>query len=390
VWDSIHIIVGTLNARGGRELLALAFTRFFIEHRLGKRIILYTKDEPNSLIVSAFPLEFVSTLRHTIFRPLGLLYSRKLWRGMLHVRIVQNMLSLSNSRSLTINLNADSIPIPAHICYVHFPYFSMGENIDLRSKVRKMVHLWSLRICKLIFVNSTYTKSILCRMDRDICGKVYVLYPPIPIRPMDKNSFIESIGKRRNIVLTVSRFSREKRIETIIDIAKNVNEGEFIIVGSLVDNDYYIYLKRIIEKERVHNIRLQPNISFEELHSLRTKSKVYLHPMPHEHFGISIVEAMASGCVPIVHRSGGPWHDILEHKEVYGYAYSSVAEAAAKIKMLLDDPKHYIEKALLALERSKIFTYQKFDERLHKLLANLDLNVSSSRKEKGVLGYDTF
>jgi hypothetical protein len=36
--------------------------------------------------------------------------------------------------------------------------------------------------------------------------------------------------------------------------------------------------------------------------------------------------------------------------------------------MLLNDPKHYIEKALLALERSKAFTYEKFSERLYKLL----------------------
>jgi len=378
MWDSVHIIVGTLNARGGGEFLALAFTRFFIEHKLGKRIILYTRDEPDSLIVSTFPLEFVSTLRHTIFRPLGLLYSKKLWRGIPHVRIMQNILSLNNSRALTINLNADSIPIPAQICYVHFPYFGIGENINLRSKIRKMVHLWSLRICKLVFVNSTYTKNILCHTDRDICGKVYALYPPIPIRPMDKNNFIESISKRRNIVLTVSRFSREKRIETIIDIAKNVNEGEFIIVGSLADNNYYIYLKRIIEKERVHNIRLQPNVSFEELHSLRTKSKVYLHPMPHEHFGISIIEAMASGCVPIVHKSGGSWYDILEREETYGYAYSSVNEATIKIQTLLSDPNHYLEKALLALERSKAFIYEKFSESLRELL--LDLNLDFKRE----------
>jgi glycosyltransferase involved in cell wall biosynthesis len=129
-----------------------------------------------------------------------------------------------------------------------------------------------------------------------------------------------------------------------------------------------VYLKKIIEKEHIRNVKLQPNMSFEELHSLRTKSKIYLHPMPHEHFGISIVEAMASGCVPIVHKSGGPWYDILERKEIYGYAYNSVNEATVKIQTLLSDPNHYLEKALLALERSKAFTYEKFSERLHELL----------------------
>lgn len=30
-----------------------------------------------------------------------------------------------------------------------------------------------------------------------------------------------------------------------------------------------------------------------------------------EAFGIAIVEAMSLGCVPVVLRAGGPWHDIL-------------------------------------------------------------------------------
>jgi len=137
MWDSIHIIVGTLNARGGREFLALAFTRFFIEHRLGKRLILYTKDEPDPLITSTFPLEFVDVLKHVVFRPLGIIYSKKLWRGVPYIRAAENILSLNNNKSLTINLNSDSIPIPAQICYVHFPYFGIGENINLRSKAKK-------------------------------------------------------------------------------------------------------------------------------------------------------------------------------------------------------------------------------------------------------------
>jgi alpha-1,2-mannosyltransferase len=39
-----------------------------------------------------------------------------------------------------------------------------------------------------------------------------------------------------------------------------------------------------------------------------------------EHFGISVVEAMVSGLVPVVHSSGGPWLDILEQgKGGFGY-----------------------------------------------------------------------
>jgi glycosyltransferase involved in cell wall biosynthesis len=368
MWDTVHIIVGTLNARGGGELLALAFIKFFIEHRLVKKIVLYTKDEPNSLIISMFPPEFVRVLKHVMFRPLGILYSKKLWHGMPYIRAVQNVLTLNNSELLTINLNAESIPIPAQICYVDFPYFGISKDCSLRSKARKIVHSEALKLCKLILVNSSFTKDALCRVVPEVCERIYILYPPIPVKPMNEDTFLSNLNRRRNIVLTVSRFSQEKKLEIVLNIAKIVKECKFIIVGSLVDKDYYAYLNHIIEKECISNVKLWPNASFEELHSLRLQSKVYLHARLYEPFGVSIVEAMALGCVPVVHRSGGPWYDILERREIYGYAYSSVTEAVTKIKILLNDPNQYIEKALLALRRSKAFTYEKFGKRLYKVL----------------------
>ena len=48
--------------------------------------------------------------------------------------------------------------------------------------------------------------------------------------------------------------------------------------------------------------------------------------MEGEHFGISIVEAMALGCVPIVHNSGG-MKEFVPAK----YRYQTPMEAAQKI-----------------------------------------------------------
>jgi len=45
-----------------------------------------------------------------------------------------------------------------------------------------------------------------------------------------------------------------------------------------------------------------------------------------EHFGISIVEAMALGCLPIVHNSGGMSEFVPEQ-----YRYETLQEAASKI-----------------------------------------------------------
>jgi len=54
-----------------------------------------------------------------------------------------------------------------------------------------------------------------------------------------------------------------------------------------------------------------------------------VHPIIYEHFGISVVEAMASGCVSIVHRSGGSYTDIADHDK-YVFSFEDVEDLAEK------------------------------------------------------------
>jgi len=69
------------------------------------------------------------------------------------------------------------------------------------------------------------------------------------------------------------------------------------------------------------------NISRENVRNLLWSSKAYLHTGENEPFGITIVEAMASGCIPIVHNSGGPKEIVPEDLR-----YTTVEEAAVKIE----------------------------------------------------------
>ena len=62
------------------------------------------------------------------------------------------------------------------------------------------------------------------------------------------------------------------------------------------------------------------------------KTKVYLHTTINEHFGISIVEAMASGCIPIVHNSGGPMEFVPQD-----HRYATTEEAAIKVEQAINE-----------------------------------------------------
>jgi len=57
-----------------------------------------------------------------------------------------------------------------------------------------------------------------------------------------------------------------------------------------------------------------------------------LHTMVGEHFGISIVEAMASGCIPVVHNSGGMKEFVPAPNR-----YESLQDAADKIDSAINN-----------------------------------------------------
>ena len=116
-------------------------------------------------------------------------------------------------------------------------------------------------------------------------------------------------------------------------------------------------------------ITLLKNVPFTEFKRILANAKVYLHIMPFDHFGISIVEAMASGCVPVVHRSGGPWRDILDTIQgAYGFSYVTSVEAAKYIDMLVTDGGLRSRMAAKASYRSKKFDRTVFMRRLAEVV----------------------
>jgi len=137
--------------------------------------------------------------------------------------------------------------------------------------------------------------------------------------------------EKKNIILNVGNYFYEKdghskNQHILIDwfLENKLEEKyKFIFVGYISDYSYYKRLqdkaykyvisdlKLIVGKKK--NISLLHSINFDELRKLYAESKYLIHAIGYrrnsfhqtEHFGIMALEAMASGCQPIVHNSGG-------------------------------------------------------------------------------------
>lgn len=110
------------------------------------------------------------------------------------------------------------------------------------------------------------------------------------------------------------------------------------------------------------------NVPFDELTSLLAGAVGGLHTMLDEHFGISIVEYMAAGVVPIVHDSGGPKADIVRPElmrhgwQTTGYLCTTEEQYAEAItEVLCMDQQHRLKIAAAARQRAAKFSTQQFE-----------------------------
>src|ERR671921_87975 len=186
----------------------------------------------------------------------------------------------------------------------------------------------------VILTNSEYSKESIKQLYNKT--EPIVLNPPVDINRFRK-LLVSSKSEREDTILVVSRFSPDKQIENAIKVAKILHdkkvEFRMIIVGnaSRSDMDYLQLLSNMIDDNDLNTyVKLEVGASFKRLLYLMGKSKVYLHPLVGEPFGISVAEAMAAGLIPVVPHIGGNSEFVPER-----YHYSKLEQASEIIRNAL-------------------------------------------------------
>jgi alpha-1,2-mannosyltransferase len=179
---------------------------------------------------------------------------------------------------------------------------------------------------KLILANSYYTAKEI----KSFSGKqVEVLYPPF-------TSSIQNVPDmvKQDLVVTTSRFEQNKKLENIPKIAMQTSSNiKFAIIGRLYDKATLERLQVQVKKLGLSDrVKFYPDLPVQQKLEMLSSAKVYLHTMVGEHFGISIVEAMASGCIPISHNSGGMVEFVPAQNR-----YETVEQASEKINAAIMD-----------------------------------------------------
>jgi len=254
-----------------------------------------------------------------------------------------------------------NIPLPVDLSYIHYPLLAEIFH-DLRGKglygilLKRLYKKWfsSVRSGRIV-CNSRFTARMIYRY--------YHVLPDVIHPPVDTEYFKCENNDRDNAIATVSRLIPEKNLDKIPVLSRLVKGYVFRVIGSRAFGS-----DKVIEKlTGYNNIRVYVNVERTLLKKLLCTSKIYLHPPFREHFGISVVEAMSSGLVPIVYYDSGSCTDIVS-KVNPRLCYSDIRDVPKIIKFI---EKHYDELQQKSIQVSRMFDKRVFQRKIMEYVEKL-------------------
>ncbi|MGB6463515.1 MAG: glycosyltransferase [Nitrosotalea sp.] len=289
----IGIIHGFVGGGGGTETTLLALIEALMEH---KHIVnLYTVSKP-TIQLPKIKVQSVFPFRLPAFG----LYQRYL-ESKLTKKAQDDDLIIQVSGGLAIpNRKGQKIIIYCHHDFRNETEKDVTKYKGIWSAYYKPYYALSQKFVSqigdeniVLVANSKFIQdSLKSRFGKDSI----VIYPPV-----DVGIFQNNMNKEQR-VLTISRYSQEKNLEFAID-ALNEIDTPYTIIGNTKTRVNELYYESLVTKikngKSIGKILLMKNIERNKVIENLKRSKVYFHASP-ETFGISVVESIAAGCIPIV------------------------------------------------------------------------------------------
>jgi glycosyltransferase involved in cell wall biosynthesis len=248
--------------------------------------------------------------------------------------------------------------------YCHTPvrafydlYFTFLSRLDIIS--RQEFRLWaefqrrfdqhSVSHIDTIVTNS---KNVQNRIRHTYLRESEVIYPPVDIARFSCNGY-------GDFWLSVNRLYPEKRIELQIEVFRQLPQEKLIIVGGYAAGDHASqYVERIM-KDLPSNVIMLGEVEEEQLIDLYSRCRGHICTAFDEDFGLTPLEAMASGKPVVAVDEGGYKETVTEDTGILVDA--DTGKIADAIRTVTIDPSKYTE---ACQARAKIFIFSRFCKNL--------------------------
>ncbi|MDE7311749.1 MAG: glycosyltransferase family 4 protein [Eubacterium sp.] len=263
--------------------------------------------------------------------------------------------------------------------------------MELRGRGRALGILYDLMFLlryDLYISNSQYTNHWLAEFWK-LKRRSRVVYPPVFSEKEMKGRYLEA--KKKNIILSVGRFfvgtHSKKQLDMVrffMEYSHKLSGYEYHLVGSVSEREAdQSYLKQVEALAReAGNIHIHVNCKYGVLMELYQQAKIFWHatgygidenkePEKMEHFGITTVEAMSYGAVPVVINKGGQKETVEEG--VNGFRWDTKQECVEKTCRLMNDGILRKRMAQESVKRAANYSVEEFDRQNREVLHGLNL-----------------
>ncbi|KAI1711176.1 glycosyl transferases group 1 domain-containing protein [Ditylenchus destructor] len=296
------------------------------------------------------------------------------------------------------------------VAYVHYPTITtemidmVGSRKESYNNAGQIASSSFLTACKILYYKDFSWLYWFCGQCADIVmtngswtnnhiKKLWSGHPKIVYPPCDVDELTRIEDKSEHILTNENclRILAEVRNE-LAKMGRGHLKVKLLIAGGCRDEDDYKrveflrnYARESLKLDNKDDIEWHLNVSYKVLLQLFQDSLIGIHTMWNEHFGISVVEGLASGTIMVAHDSGGPKLDIVggylpsdnqktdENSEtVCGFLASTKGEYAEKILSILEmTPEQRSAIRQNAKESALRFSNEEFDERFCESMAQM-------------------
>jgi glycosyltransferase involved in cell wall biosynthesis len=248
---------------------------------------------------------------------------------------------------------------PVRVFYDLYEPFAKRLNPVVRSffrlwvAVHRSVDIRSMNSVDHILANS---KNVQHRISCYFHHDSEVLYPPVDIS-------IYKFHEYGDFWLSVNRLYPEKRIDLQINSFRKMTEENLIIIGGYTKGDHAQDYARKICRDLPQNVTITGEVTEDEVVGYYARCKGLICTATDEDFGLTPLEAMASGKPVIAVNEGGfcetvtPETGMLIHPDE-----GSIIEA---VRLISKNPDRYHD---ACIARAQEFDLKKFAELLRALV----------------------
>jgi glycosyltransferase involved in cell wall biosynthesis len=245
------------------------------------------------------------------------------------------------------------------------------------------IRLIYLSHCESIVVYSQYAEGHLRARLAELEAPnkpIQIIHPAADLVAVEQ----EAVQREQKAILSVGRFFDVggKCQDRLIEAFRRLNrEGWSLhLAGAIYQGETrYTMYEKCRRLAKGLSVRFYPNASRAEIGRLYAQSTCYWHgaglgadsatePEKFEHFGITVVEAMAGGCLPLVLAQGGPAEIVTPGHD--GWTFETTDDLVERTLQLATLPDSQLdEMRARARKRASAFTSDVFQAKWRALLS---------------------